>query len=28
VSWEQQQASGGTKPPERYLPVIAADVRA
>ena len=28
VSWEQQQASGGTKPPERYLPVIAADARA
>ena len=28
VSWEQQQASGGTKPPERYLPVIAADTRA
>ena len=28
VSWEQQQLSGGTKPPERYLPVIAADARA
>jgi oligopeptide/dipeptide ABC transporter ATP-binding protein len=28
VSWEQQQASGGTKPPERYLPVIAVDARA
>ncbi|HXQ77225.1 MAG TPA: ABC transporter ATP-binding protein, partial [Gemmatimonadaceae bacterium] len=28
VSWEQQQASGGTKPPERYLPVIVADARA
>ena len=28
VSWEQQQASGGTKRPERYLPVIAVDARA
>jgi len=28
VSWEQQQARGGTKPPERYLPVIAVDARA
>src|SRR3954454_2421997 len=28
VSWEQQHSSGGTKPPERYLPVIAADARA
>jgi oligopeptide/dipeptide ABC transporter ATP-binding protein len=28
VSWEQQQEKGGTKPPERYLPVIAVDVRA
>jgi len=28
VSWEQQQASGGTKPPERHLPVIAVDARA
>ena len=28
VSWEQQQASGGTKPPERFLPVIAVDARA
>ncbi|HKW11978.1 MAG TPA: ABC transporter ATP-binding protein [Gemmatimonadaceae bacterium] len=28
VSWEQQQRSGGTKPPERYLPVIAVDARA
>ena len=27
VSWQQQQASGGTKPPERYLPVIAVDAR-
>jgi oligopeptide/dipeptide ABC transporter ATP-binding protein len=23
VTWEQQQAAGGTKPPERYLPVLA-----
>jgi oligopeptide/dipeptide ABC transporter ATP-binding protein len=22
VSWEQQKAAGGTKPPERYLPVL------
>ena len=28
VSWEQQQASGGTMPPERHLPVIAVDARA
>ena len=28
VSWEQQQASGGTKSPERYLPVIEVDARA
>ena len=28
VSWEQQQANGGTKPPERYLPVIVVDARA
>ncbi|HEY2378897.1 MAG TPA: ABC transporter ATP-binding protein [Gemmatimonadaceae bacterium] len=28
ISWEQQQARGGTKPPERYLPVIAVDARA
>ena len=28
VSWEQQQASGGTKPPERHLPIIAVDARA
>jgi len=28
VSWEQQQENGGTKAPERYLPVIAVDVRA
>jgi oligopeptide/dipeptide ABC transporter ATP-binding protein len=28
VSWEQQQASGGTKPPERYLPVLPVDARA
>ena len=28
VSWEQQLASGGTKPPERYLPVISVDARA
>jgi len=28
VSWEQQQANGGTKAPERYLPVIAVDARA
>ena len=28
VSWEQQQEHGGTKPPERYLPVIGADARA
>ena len=27
VSWEQQREHGGTKTPERYLPVIAADVR-
>ena len=27
VSWEQQQQAGGTKPPARYLPVIAHDVR-
>jgi oligopeptide/dipeptide ABC transporter ATP-binding protein len=27
VSWEQQKEYRGTKPPERYLPVIAADVR-
>jgi peptide/nickel transport system ATP-binding protein len=28
VPWEQQQASGGTKPPERHLPIIAVDARA
>jgi oligopeptide/dipeptide ABC transporter ATP-binding protein len=28
VSWEQQQERGGTKPPERYLPVLAAEARA
>jgi oligopeptide/dipeptide ABC transporter ATP-binding protein len=28
VSWEQQQSKGGTKPPDRYLPVIAVGVRA
>ena len=28
VSWEQQREHGGTKPPERYLPVIGADARA
>ncbi|HKN68869.1 MAG TPA: ABC transporter ATP-binding protein [Gemmatimonadaceae bacterium] len=28
VSWALQQAKGGTKPPERYLPVIAVDARA
>ncbi|HKW46702.1 MAG TPA: ABC transporter ATP-binding protein [Gemmatimonadaceae bacterium] len=28
VSWEQQHASGGTKPPERYLPVIGIEARA
>jgi oligopeptide/dipeptide ABC transporter ATP-binding protein len=28
ISWEQQQANGGTKPPERYLPVITVDARA
>jgi oligopeptide/dipeptide ABC transporter ATP-binding protein len=28
ITWEQQQASGGTKPPERYLPVMPVDVRA
>jgi oligopeptide/dipeptide ABC transporter ATP-binding protein len=28
VSWAQQQASGGTKAPDRYLPVIAVDARA
>ncbi len=22
VSWEQQKAAGGTKPPERYLPLL------
>jgi len=27
VSWEQQKERGGTKPPERYLPVITADAR-
>jgi len=27
ISWEQQKERGGTKPPERYLPVIAADAR-
>ncbi|MFL5613291.1 MAG: ABC transporter ATP-binding protein [Gemmatimonadaceae bacterium] len=28
ISWEQQKASGGTKPPERYLPVLPIDARA
>ncbi|HEY2855506.1 MAG TPA: ABC transporter ATP-binding protein [Gemmatimonadaceae bacterium] len=28
VSWEQQQARGGTKPPERHLPVISVGARA
>jgi oligopeptide/dipeptide ABC transporter ATP-binding protein len=28
ASWAQQQASGGTKAPDRYLPVIAVDARA
>jgi peptide/nickel transport system ATP-binding protein len=28
VSWEQQREQGGTKPPERYLPIIGADARA
>ena len=28
VSWEQQQAHGATKAPERYLPIIAVDARA
>jgi oligopeptide/dipeptide ABC transporter ATP-binding protein len=28
ISWEQQKASGGTKPPERYLPVLPVDARA
>jgi oligopeptide/dipeptide ABC transporter ATP-binding protein len=28
VSWEQQQARGGTRPPERHLPVISVDARA
>jgi oligopeptide/dipeptide ABC transporter ATP-binding protein len=27
VSWEQQQANGGTKAPERHLPVISVDAR-
>jgi oligopeptide/dipeptide ABC transporter ATP-binding protein len=28
VSWEQQREQGGTRPPERYLPVIGVDARA
>ena len=28
VSWEQQQEGGGTKPPQRYLPLQAIDARA
>jgi oligopeptide/dipeptide ABC transporter ATP-binding protein len=28
VSWEHQREKGGTKPPERYLPVIGVDARA